>query len=280
MNLILFSGVGGIRPSLLKVMAKFEELPDVGGGEHFDGFRTFFFMGMPMRVKDINGEPRFCLSDACKVLELKNVTEVRKRLRKDGLSLIEVVDTIGRRQHQFFVNEQNLYKLIMRSDKQQAEPFQDWVCCEVIPAIRKTGGYGKAKLPDFAERYKLNCNKIPYNFFSVLNELWMQVYKEFERVGYILPDVSELGKTLMPDISVGKCFAKYLRDNGFSEWNKCKKYKHKFADGRCIEALMYPLDLLPVFIRYVHEEWLPNRAASYLRSRDPKALEYLPKLLA
>ena len=40
-----------------------------------------------------------------------------------------------------FINEQNLYKVIMRSDKPQAEPFQDWVCGEVLPTIRKTGGY-------------------------------------------------------------------------------------------------------------------------------------------
>lgn len=40
-----------------------------------------------------------------------------------------------------FVDEKNLYKVIMRSDKPQAEPFQDWVCGEVLPSIRKTGGY-------------------------------------------------------------------------------------------------------------------------------------------
>lgn len=40
-----------------------------------------------------------------------------------------------------FVNEMNLYKVIMRSDKPQAEQFQDWVCGEVLPSIRKNGGY-------------------------------------------------------------------------------------------------------------------------------------------
>lgn len=40
-----------------------------------------------------------------------------------------------------FVNEKNLYKVIMRSDKPQAEPFQDWVCGEVLPSIRKHGAY-------------------------------------------------------------------------------------------------------------------------------------------
>ena len=40
-----------------------------------------------------------------------------------------------------YINEQNLYRVIMRSDKPQAEAFQDWVCGEVLPSIRKTGGY-------------------------------------------------------------------------------------------------------------------------------------------
>jgi anti-repressor protein len=44
-------------------------------------------------------------------------------------------------QQMYFVNEKNLYKVIMRSDKPQAEPFQDWVCGEVLPSIRKHGAY-------------------------------------------------------------------------------------------------------------------------------------------
>ena len=40
-----------------------------------------------------------------------------------------------------YINEKNLYKVIMRSDKPQAEDFQDWVCGVVLPTIRKTGGY-------------------------------------------------------------------------------------------------------------------------------------------
>lgn len=40
-----------------------------------------------------------------------------------------------------YVNEKNLYKAIMRSDKPNAEPFQDWVCGEVLPSIRKHGAY-------------------------------------------------------------------------------------------------------------------------------------------
>lgn len=52
-----------------------------------------------------------------------------------------VIDSMGRAQQMNFVTEKNLYKVIMRSDKPQAEPFQDWVCGEVLPSIRKHGGY-------------------------------------------------------------------------------------------------------------------------------------------
>lgn len=53
-----------------------------------------------------------------------------------------------------YINEKNLYKVIMCSDKPQAEPFQDWVCGEVLPSIRKTGSYsvktrGGADKPTF-----------------------------------------------------------------------------------------------------------------------------------
>ena len=65
-------------------------------------------------------DPLFCLADLCKVLEIKNVTDTKNRLKQDGLDSIEVIDSIGRRQQMLFVNEQNLYRLIMRSDKPQA----------------------------------------------------------------------------------------------------------------------------------------------------------------
>ena len=62
-------------------------------------------------------------------------------------------------QHLVYVNEKNLYKVIMRSDKPQAEPFQDWVCGEVLPSIRKTGSYTTSKPSTF----------IPVNTFEISN---------------------------------------------------------------------------------------------------------------
>lgn len=83
--------------------------------------------------------PLFCLADVCRVLDLQ-VGATKNRLSQKGINLINTL-TNGGHQEMIYINEQNLYKVIMRCDKPQAEPFQDWVCGEVLPTIRKTGGY-------------------------------------------------------------------------------------------------------------------------------------------
>ena len=92
-----------------------------------------------IRIAGTSENPMFCLADVCRVLELR--TDGVKARLKDGYNLIGVTDRLGREQQATFINEKNLYKVIMRSDKPQAEPFQDWVCGEVLPEIRKNGGY-------------------------------------------------------------------------------------------------------------------------------------------
>lgn len=103
-----------------------------------------------VRVAGTSEQPLFCLADICRVLEIKNVSDCKSRLDQRGVVL---TDTPTRNQYGaeiiqqlVFINEKNLYKVIMRSDKPQAEPFQDWVCGEVLPSIRKTGSYSTEKL--------------------------------------------------------------------------------------------------------------------------------------
>lgn len=102
-----------------------------------------------IRTAGTADEPMFCLADVCKALELQ-VTPTKNRLNNPGVNSIKVGVQTGIKKDgtpaiqmtdMIFINEQNLYKVIMRSDKPQAEPFQDWVCGEVLPTIRKTGGY-------------------------------------------------------------------------------------------------------------------------------------------
>lgn len=93
-----------------------------------------------IRTEMVNGEPWFCLSDVCKALELTNSSVVKQRLNAKGLSTA-YTPTAGGKQELIFINEANLYKTIFQSRKESAERFTDWVTSEVLPSIRKTGGY-------------------------------------------------------------------------------------------------------------------------------------------
>lgn len=93
-----------------------------------------------IRTTTINNEPYFCLKDICEVLEIKNISDCKKRLNPKGVGTTEIL-TRGGRQQANFINESNLYKVIFQSRKESAERFTDWVTSEVLPAIRKTGSY-------------------------------------------------------------------------------------------------------------------------------------------
>lgn len=94
-----------------------------------------------IRTSVVNGEPYFCLADVCKALDINNVSQLKTRLNEGGVITNEVIDSLGRTQEATFINEPNLYKAIFQSRKPSAEKFTDWVTGEVLPSIRKTGGY-------------------------------------------------------------------------------------------------------------------------------------------
>lgn len=95
-----------------------------------------------------NGEPMFCLADACRVLDISNPSKAKTRLREDGVTTSEGIDSLGRTQTLNFISEPNLYKLIFQSRKAEAERFANWVTSEVLPSIRKHGLYAKEELLD------------------------------------------------------------------------------------------------------------------------------------
>ena len=86
------------------------------------------------------GEPMFCLKDVCEALGLQTKQVVR-RLMDDVFSKHPIVDNLGRTQQATFVNEDGLYDTILESRKPQAKLFRKWVTGEVLPSIRKQGGY-------------------------------------------------------------------------------------------------------------------------------------------
>ena len=98
-----------------------------------------------------DGEPRFCLADLCKAINVTNHRNVAKRIDQDGVRLMDTIDSIGRTQQVLFVNEAGMYEVLLRSDSEEAKPFRKWVTSEVLPSIRKTGGYIATKHDDTPE---------------------------------------------------------------------------------------------------------------------------------
>lgn len=104
--------------------------------------------------------PLFCLADLCRALEIKNASDAKKKyLNQKGVVSI-YTPTAGGKQKLLYINEANLYRLILRSDKPQAEPFQEWVCEEVLPAIRKSGGYVVAAPAETPEQIMARALKV------------------------------------------------------------------------------------------------------------------------
>ena len=93
-----------------------------------------------IRTLIINGDPWFILADICKVLEISNSRMVGGRLDEDELMSVRLTSG-GQRREMTAVSESGLYDVILRSDKPQAKPFRKWVTTEILPTIRRTGGY-------------------------------------------------------------------------------------------------------------------------------------------
>lgn len=235
-----------------------------------------------IRTIEIDGDIWFSGLDVAKTLGYSNASDAILRHCKAKGIVKHDVPTISGNQTLSFINEANVYRLVIKSKLPSAERFEEWVFEEVIPSIRKKGFYGKidrTALPNFIERYKDNYHKIPKTHFSVISEMFARMYIELEKVGYVIPDRGQDGKKLVPDISVGLGFAKFLKKNNSDFYGTALKYKHRYPDGREVDANMYHIDALPMFIRYINEVWIPQNAETYFKSRDPLALDYLPKLL-
>lgn len=229
------------------------------------------------RVIDREGEPWFILSEVCNHLEIANHRDAAGRLDDDEKDAVGITDANGRPRITTIINESGLYNLILGSRKPAAKKFRKWITSEVLPAIRTTGGYG-SRVPAFIQRYNDNWDRVDTGYFSVISELTVRLYGRLENVGHLMADKTDDGKELRPDVSVGRCFAKWFSENHPEHADDFKTYIHKTPETE-IEARQYPLKYLPAFIEYVDEVWIPERAEQYFKKRDPKALPYLPKLL-
>ena len=92
------------------------------------------------------GEVMFCAKDVCNALGYDQPRKaVQKHVDGDDGTKNTLIDSLGRKQRATFINESGLYALIRSSKLESAKQFKHWVTSEVLPAIRKQGGYMVAR---------------------------------------------------------------------------------------------------------------------------------------
>lgn len=157
-------------------------------------------------------EPLFCLADVCKALDLKNPSDVKSRLSQKGVAITDTL-TKGGIQAMTFITEANLYKCIFQSRKTDAERFQDWVCEEVLPTIRKTGGYIATKSDDTPEmimaRAVLVANDTIARQKKLIQEQSQQIEQNAPKVAFANAVLASKTSCLIGEL------AKILTQNGY-----------------------------------------------------------------
>lgn len=172
----------------------------------------------------------FVAKDVCEVLDIKNTTQAVQKLDEDEVTMFNIGGLSGNTN---IINESGLYSLIMTSRKPQAKSFKKWVTSEVIPSIRRDGGYIHTTQDDTDEDILSRALLIAQKKISEKDELIQKQNKQLilqqplvtfaEAVQVstntiLVKDLATMLKQKGVDIGQNRLF-EYLRENGYL----CKK---------------------------------------------------------
>lgn len=181
------------------------------------------------KIRTINqdGNPLFVATDVCTALDVKDTSKATERLDEDELTRIKIVSG-GQSREVLAVTESGLYALVLSSRKPEAKTFKRWITHEVIPTIRKTGGY--VNNDDlFVETYFSDANEEQKEMFrSTLKRIRTLNQKiEEDKPKVLLANavsgsdnaisVADMAKILKQNgVDIGqKRFYEWLREKGF-----------------------------------------------------------------
>lgn len=203
-----------------------------------------------VRVIGDADNPRFCLADVCKILDLGNPSQVKARLDDGVISNEVIIDSLGRTQNATFVNEDGLYDVILDSRKPEAKKFRKWVTSEVLPSIRKHGVYMTAKT---AEEILTNPDFII--------ELAKQVKAAHAQIAVLNTQVAELQTRASYCDVVLKCkelvsTSQIAKDYGYSA-----KAFNKLLHGLGVQFKQGDMWLL--YQKYAAQGWTQTKTYTY-----------------
>lgn len=132
-----------------------------------------------VRTAEINGDAYFVGKDVAEILGYSNSRDaLAKRVdSEDRIDGVAICDTIGREQKVVCINESGLYSLIFSSKLANAKRFKHWVTSEVLPSIRKTGGYMSKQMAEQVEINKVTLEMIK-DLSGTVKQLFSAVYGE------------------------------------------------------------------------------------------------------
>ena len=194
-------------------------------------------------ITGADNEPKFCLVDVCQTLGL-NPSKIAQRLTDDVLSKYPIADALGRKQENNFVNEDGLYDVILDSRKKKAKMFRKWVTSEVLPTIRKTGGYMATKQDDTPEMIMARAVMVAQDTIKRHEQRMRELENDNKRKSAeitVMRPKAEFYDTIM---GTGKTIemkdvAKIL-DMGIGRNNLFKFLReHKVVDGRNVPYQLY-----------------------------------------
>ena len=165
---------------------------------------TKMFEGHQLRMIEDKNEVHFLLRDVCDILSLGQVAGLVRRLDDEVISNHPIKDSLGRSISAKFVNEDGLYDAVLESRKPEAKKFRKWITSDVLPAIRKHGGY---LTPQKVEEALINPDTIILLATQLKEE---RAKRELEKPKVLFAEALEISTQT---ILIGE-LAKLLKQNG------------------------------------------------------------------
>lgn len=213
-----------------------------------------------IRTAGTSNEPLFCLSDVCKALDL-NPSKVSQRLTDDVLSKYPISDALGREQIANFVNEDGLYDVILDSRKPEAKVFRKWITSEVLPSIRKNGGYIATSEEDDAEMILAKALKVADATIKrkeqQLLEQKEQINKQIKTINKMKPLAEYTKEVLQSDSTY--TLTQVSKDLGF-------KSVYKFLDWANKNILYKQSNQWMPTAKYSDKDYFKTRTTKYFKS--------------
>ncbi|GJM84087.1 putative antirepressor - phage associated [Paenibacillus sp. HMSSN-139] len=235
--------------------------------------QVFNFYNQQVRTVEKDGQPWFALNDVCKVLEIGNPSDVKARLDDGVVSIEGIPDALNRIQQTLIVNEDGLFDVILESRKPEAKAFRKWITSEVLPTIRKTGGY-VANDDMFIETYMPHADEGTKLMFRATLE---NVRRANERIRVMQPKADYFDALVERNLLTNfRDTAKELQigERKFIGWLLENSYLYRDAKGKLKPYARYVPSLFEL------KEWERNGKADNQTLVTPKGRETFRLLLA